>query len=321
MGDDRIAMNMGEPVRPVDGDAGIVLLVEDNADVRLLYALILEQAGWTVLQADDGAVGIDIARSEFPEVIVCDLMMPGVGGLGVLEALRADPLTAAIPIVMVTATGDTATVVKCMQAGAHDYLVKTAHREELLVRCAAALRVSRQHRRLAESERELRLLTDELRYQAGHDPLTGLPNRALLAERITTLLGEATGRGLAVVFLDLDGFKSVNDNHGHLSGDELLVGVSRRLQSVVRIGDTVARIGGDEFVLVLPGIAEQALAPLVHRIEEAMCRPFRLRAGTVTISSSTGTAVAPPNRTAEQLLAEADQAMYRAKALSRRAVT
>lgn len=304
---------------PAEDAAGTVLLVEDSPDVRMLYKLTLGDAGWTVLEARDGQEGIRRARDDRPDIVVCDLMMPGTDGLAVVDALRSDPDTASIPVVMVTAANDTGTVVKCMRAGAHDYLVKTAHREELLARCSAALRVSRQHRKLADSERALRVLADQLRHQVGHDSLTGLPNRALLTERLTEILGSATGSGpvVTIVYLDLDGFKTVNDTHGHSTGDELLVGVSRRLQSVVRTGDTVARIGGDELVVVLPGIDGDAITPLVHRIEEAVSRPFRLRAGTVAIRASSGVASAPPITTADELLAEADRAMYRAKVAAR----
>ena len=121
-----------------------------------------------------------------------------------------------------------------------------------------------------------------------------------------------------VLFVDLDNFKQINDEHGHRVGDELLAALGGRLQGAVRPADTVARIGGDEFVLVLPGIADSAIAPLVHRIEQAMSRPFRLRSATVSISASTGIATAPPHLTADELLADADHAMYAEKSATHR---
>ncbi|MEA2157594.1 MAG: hypothetical protein QOE11_3734 [Solirubrobacteraceae bacterium] len=156
----------------------------------------------------------------------------------------------------------------------------------------------------------------DMRHQALHDPLTGLPNRTLLADRLTQALRRATRRGpVAVLFLDLDQFKLINDSRGHRAGDELLCAVATRLSSVMRPGDTVARFGGDEFCVVCDdvGHALEAIG-IAKRIIEELGRPYTLASGEHFATASVGIALADgPTRPAEDLIREADAAMYRAK--------
>jgi diguanylate cyclase (GGDEF)-like protein len=163
-----------------------------------------------------------------------------------------------------------------------------------------------------------------LEHQALHDPLTGLANRVLLLDRLEHALQSSIRRpgGLAVLFLDLDYFKSVNDVSGHSAGDELLFEVGARLQSVVRPNDTIARLGGDEFVVVAEDLADpvEEGAAVAARISSSLQAPFRLAGREVFVAASVGVAPADPSDSAEALLARADQAMYRAKQLGRRRV-
>ncbi|GAB7192931.1 hypothetical protein NUM3379_36400 [Kineococcus sp. NUM-3379] len=152
--------------------------------------------------------------------------------------------------------------------------------------------------------------------QALHDTLTGLPNRALLADRLEHALSETARSGLrtGLLYLDLDGFKAVNDSAGHAAGDELLVQVAERLQGCVRPGDTVTRLGGDEFAVVCPGIAAAAdLVAVAARALEVVRQPYRLRGGTFTVSASVGATVAGPGDAAGDVVHVADEAMYEAK--------
>ena len=158
---------------------------------------------------------------------------------------------------------------------------------------------------------------DWLVHLAGHDPLTGLANRALLFDRLSDALSLArrSGRRAAVVYGDLNGFKQVNDTFGHAAGDRVLVVVAERLLDVARCTDTVARIGGDEFVLVLDAASEAGASSLVARIREVMARPIELPGGEeVVVPLSCGWAVSGDGLTApDELLAAADAAMYRVK--------
>ncbi|WP_309225286.1 GGDEF domain-containing protein [Quadrisphaera sp. INWT6] len=165
-----------------------------------------------------------------------------------------------------------------------------------------------------EDVTEAHAAAEELRRAALHDPLTGLPNRALLAERLRAALAEDAPDGVTVVFIDLDGFKPVNDTHGHAAGDLLLREVAARLREVVREEDVVARLGGDEFAIVCPGLLEADATGLVERLQAAVARPVRLASGAdVRVSASTGTATSSPGDDAERLLDEADHRMYAAK--------
>ncbi|TFV86637.1 GGDEF domain-containing protein [Blastococcus sp. CT_GayMR16] len=163
-----------------------------------------------------------------------------------------------------------------------------------------------------------------VRHQATHDALTGLPNRTLFLERLESALSDAAeGAHLGVLFCDLDRFKQVNDTLGHAAGDELLRQVSARLRATVRPDDTVGRLSGDEFAIILPGLIDPDDARrLANRVSGCFAESFRLDGTAVTVGTSVGVAVHDPatGRTAEQLLREADAAMYRHKEVGRRAV-
>lgn len=165
---------------------------------------------------------------------------------------------------------------------------------------------------------QLRVQEQRLRELAFHDPLTQLPNRALLADRMRQALAQTrrSGELLAVALLDLDGFKPVNNAHGHAAGDRVLIELARRLTAALREGDTVARLGGDEFVLLLPGLRSTASADaLIQRVMCEIERPVAVDASTeLRLSASIGLRIVPPlPEDADTLLREADQAMYHAK--------
>ena len=155
----------------------------------------------------------------------------------------------------------------------------------------------------------------KLAHQANHDPLTGLPNRTLLAA-VRGRRGSAPGTGgLACLFLDLDNFKVVNDSLGHTAGDELLVEVASRLRATVRPGDLVARFGGDEFVVVCENVDEDAVVALAERVSDALARPMRLGGVDIRPYASVGVTVqTAEHAAAEELIRDCDIAMYQAKA-------
>jgi diguanylate cyclase (GGDEF)-like protein len=159
---------------------------------------------------------------------------------------------------------------------------------------------------------ERRARETDLRHRATHDVLTGMPNRAALAEALSLTL--ASGQNAAVLFLDLDRFKLVNDTHGHAVGDALLVALGARLMAVVRPGDTVARFGGDEFVVLCPGADQAGLAmEIAQRLARALEEPFLVEGHELFLTGSVGVAIGTPADGPEDILRDADNAMYRAK--------
>ncbi|MFF2655171.1 putative bifunctional diguanylate cyclase/phosphodiesterase [Streptomyces sp. NPDC058045] len=186
--------------------------------------------------------------------------------------------------------------------------------------------VSRHHGGIILNSRDVTervRLQAQLQHSAEHDPLTDLPNRALFTRRVGQALTgrRSTDRGTAVLFIDLDGFKAVNDTIGHQAGDELLVQAARRLREAVRAGDTAARLGGDEFAALVLGdgtgdgaTREQHLYELADRLRLALSRPYTVAGGEVRVAASIGVAFAEPGLGAGELLRNADLAMYRAKA-------
>jgi diguanylate cyclase (GGDEF)-like protein/PAS domain S-box-containing protein len=163
---------------------------------------------------------------------------------------------------------------------------------------------------------ERKRLEEQLTHQAFHDPLTGLANRALFRDRVSHALALAQRQGhpITVLFLDLDDFKRVNDSLGHAEGDRLLIAAAERFQSCARAADTVSRLGGDEFAILIEHVAGSDGRPeLLQRLEEAMTYPFALSGNQVQVSASIGVATASPGDTADDLLRNADVAMYAAK--------
>lgn len=174
----------------------------------------------------------------------------------------------------------------------------------------------RTERALAAAQAQLAARNRELQRQATHDPLTGLPNRSLLMDRLEQAIARAgrDGGRFAVCFLDLDKFKEINDSLGHAAGDNLLRATAQRLSACLRDGDTVARVGGDEFVLILADGGGSQAAPAMRRVAAAVSRPLQLGGGEIGVGCSIGASFYPEDGDrVESLLAAADAAMYRNK--------
>ena len=285
-----------------------LLLVEDNpGDARLVAALL-----------DDDALGLGLPELRWVQTVraaqdlltaepdcmavLLDLNLPDSDGLAALHALTdTEQIT---PIIILTGGDSGAMGLDAMSSGAQDFLVKGQFNAETLQRAIAFAA----QRKRAERALVARALTDEL---------TGLPRRALLLDRIhaaTRLMRREGGSG-ALLFIDLDGFKAVNDSAGHAAGDHVLRVIAQRLQQAMRASDTVARLGGDEFVVLLPYLtraydAAAVGAKLLASIEQDIAFDVRV----LSVSASIGVAAFDGScDSPEQLLRQADQAMYQAK--------
>ncbi len=280
-----------------------ILLVEDNrADARLVREMLVDTAvPFELTHVTRLAEAIERVTAGDIDVILLDLSLPDGEGLKMVSALRD---TARAPIVVMSGHNDESLAVKGVREGAQDYLVKGQVDGDDLVR---ALRYAIERQRTE----------DHLRYVAHHDPLTGLPNRALLHDRLRQQLAQARRHDhpLAVLFLDLDRFKWVNDTLGHDMGDRLLQEVADRLACCTRGGDTVARLGGDEFVLLLPDLTQpRDAATVAEKIISVLADPFLLGAKQVAIGASIGISLYPGDGVEpDTLLKAADAALYDVK--------
>ena len=287
-----------------------ILAIDDTpTNLQVLNAALA--AEFQVQIATSGAVGLDLAKQSPPDLILLDVMMPEMDGFEVCRRLKADPALMNIPVIFVTAMSDSDAEVNGLALGAADYLSKPIKVEIAKLRIRNLLEREQLRRRIEEKQAELERI-------AKYDALTGLPNRAMLADRMSQALLQTQRRGqkLAVAFLDLDGFKAVNDTHGHDAGDHLLVTLAERMKQALRDGDTLARIGGDEFVAVLADLADvDASAPMLNRLLAAAAQPVPFGEAVLQVSGSLGITFYPQAQEidAEQLIRQADQAMYQAK--------
>ncbi|MGC9505024.1 putative bifunctional diguanylate cyclase/phosphodiesterase [Baaleninema sp.] len=343
-----------------------ILIVDDDPANLEVLSNFLEAAGYEVLIARDGQSAIDRAAYDPPDLICLDVMMPGIDGFETCRRLKANPDTAEIPVVFMTALSETADQVKGLSLGAVDYVPKPFYEEVVLSRIqlhlklrSLALALTDQNEyleklvasrtaelhdtitRLQETKTQLLMRERQLRYEALHDALTGLPNRTGLLDRLESIVSQPHSPNrsdenhyrFALLFLDLDRFKVINDSLGHLAGDALLEDVARRLISVLENSTPaegkidrdppqacIARLGGDEFVILLePDVGIECVLPVVRNVQAQFAQPFHIANNyEVFTNASIGIVLGTSEyRTCEDVLRDADVAMYQAKQAGR----
>jgi diguanylate cyclase (GGDEF)-like protein/PAS domain S-box-containing protein len=426
--------------------AATVLIVDDDPQVRKLLELLLQHEGYRTHTAASGEEALAMIKYAAPDLILLDIMMPGMDGCQIASHLKSSPDTSSIPIIMLTALSDRSARLAALEAGAEEFLSKPVDRSELWLRVRNLLRlktfgdllrkhsarledqvqqrttdlqqfrtamdvtadaitlINRSTLRFVEfnasacdmlgysrdellqmcpgeldgsSTVDLQVLYDDIiagqnaneltetqlrrkngshvqveirrqAYRSGHewiivgvvrditerkeadkrllhmahyDALTGLPNRTLFYATLQIILAQAADKGwqVAVLFIDLDRFKNVNDTLGHAIGDELLRELSNRLVQCVRIRDTVGRLGGDEFALILMmQDGQRGATSVVNKVREELRAPFHLKGHEIPVTASIGIALYPDDDTVpDTLINYADTAMYRAKQAGR----
>jgi two-component system, cell cycle response regulator len=293
----------------------LVLVAENSDPIRTELLRRLGERGHRVAGAGDAEQLLALVERELPDVVLLDHELPGLDGMTVLDRLRADDRLAAVPVIMLTESSDPELLVEALGRGAHDYLRKPFDPAELDARVIAALRVKRLHDALLEANRRLAR-------QALTDDLTGLANRRHGARQLEreVALGVRHGRLLALVRVDVDHFKAINDTHGHEAGDQVLAEVAHRLAGAVRGGDELARWGGDEFVAILPGTDKPGALRAAERLRAAAAvAPIQAAGTALDVTVSVGWADWEGD-TPDDLLARADRALYRAKDTGRNQV-
>ncbi len=287
-----------------------ILAIDDTpANLQVLAAALVTDFRFQI--ATSGAIGLAAASRTPPDLILLDVMMPDMDGFEVFRRLKADPALQAIPVMFLTAMSSMEAEAAGLAMGAADYISKPIKVETAKLRIRNLIEREGLRKDVAEKKTQLERL-------AHYDPLTGLPNRALLADRMSQAMMQSQRRGqrLAMAFLDLDGFKDVNDTHGHAAGDQLLVTLAQRMKEALREGDTLARLGGDEFVAVLLDLDELDDTTLIlNRLLTAAAQPVLYGETMLQVSASLGVSFYPQAQMmdADQLMRQADQAMYQAK--------
>ncbi|WP_338848628.1 EAL domain-containing protein [Massilia sp. W12] len=280
-----------------------VLVVDDDRSTRSALRHTLLRDGFRVEEAADGAQALMMLKRFQPDVILMDAVMPVMDGFTACARIQEMPNGRAIPVLMITGLEDNVSVERAFAAGASDYIPKPIHFAVL----------SQRVRRIIEANRAEK----RIRHLAYNDLLTGLPNRTLFFDKLGKSLDQAriSGGQLAVLFLDLDRFKYVNDNLGHDVGDRLLVAVAHRVRRSVRNVDCVARLGGDEFTVVLDELdGPAAAATAAQNICRVLSAPFQIDGHDIFVTSSVGIAMYPSDGAdVSTLVKHADTAMYRAK--------
>jgi diguanylate cyclase (GGDEF)-like protein len=322
-----------------------ILLIDDMADNLRVLSSLLTKEGYNVRKALNWQMAVTACQTVLPDLILLDIMMPDVDGYTACQRFKAWEITADIPVIFISALDDTFDKVKAFEVGGVDYITKPFELAEVLVRVQNQLRLrsaqleiiklnseleQRVQQRTWELEKALQTLQGEItsRQQLQsqlldivlHDALTGLPNRVLFIRRLEKALKRAKKESnyqFAVLYLDCDRFKVVNDSLGHLVGDELLIAIAHRLQQSLMPSDTLTRLGGDEFGILLENITDiSTVIQVAERILQQLSLAFKLSRYEVFMNASIGIAWGNHDyERPEYLLRDADTAMYRAKAL------
>jgi diguanylate cyclase (GGDEF)-like protein len=288
-------------------DRSAVLLVEDNrGDADLIIEHLSEVCGAIVTHCLRIEDGVQELREHTFDFVISDLTLPDARGLDAVRRLQ--PLAPETPLVVLSGIDDEELALQAVQAGAQDYLVKGQLDAQSL-------------RRTLRHARERKQTSSRLIYLTRHDPLTGVANRAALRERIETTLARAQRHPLsfAVMFIDLDRFKAINDTCGHDVGDAVLCATSDRLREAVRTSDVVARLGGDEFAVFLDDVGSGTFPlEIAERVLTSLERPIVMDGQDLVVTASIGVARFPEvSGTVDDILKAADSAMYLAKGRGR----
>lgn len=291
-----------------------VLIADDDAFTRRLLGINLKAIGHEGVEAENGQRALELFQHESLRLVITDWMMPVMDGPGLVREIRAANHPHYTYIILLTALTEKENIVAGLEAGADDYLIKPFHAKELRARVSIGERIIKLEENLRESQRQLEIL-------AMRDGLTNLFNRRTIQEHAEAELNRArrVNDPVGVVLLDIDHFKSVNDQHGHHNGDLALLQVASLLTQSVRPYDWVGRWGGEEFLLVLPGARLPGAGTIAERIRHAIAAaPLELTTGEqISLRASFGVSSVPDDNndypSLEQQVSQADEALYRAK--------
>ena len=295
-----------------------VLIVDDDSEARNLFSRALAREGYIVESCSSAHEALEeLLRSHY-DLALMDILMPEVGGLELLRQVRGDEKTSNLPVILVSALDDVEAVVAGLKEGANDYITKPINAQILLARVQTHITVGSLIQELEEQkELQARLAT--------YDYLTQIPNRRAFCASFEAEIDRSRRRGheLALLMMDIDHFKKVNDVYGHLAGDAVLVEFAKRISAKIRSSDVLGRYGGEEFCVLLPETSSSGAALLAERCRVAVEKdPFKTEYGEFTVTVSVGfVSTVPAGQTdSAKMLETADKALYQAKADGRNQV-
>lgn len=296
-----------------------ILVADDDVVTCRILERILQQWGYEVEVTRDGPDALERLRAaEPPRIALLDWVMPTMSGVEVCRILRAERQEPYIYTILLTAKSSVENVIKGLEAGADDYLIKPVDPYALRARLRPGRRIIQLHDELVEAR-------EALRYQADHDPLTGLWNRGGILAILRKEFSRATrdGSSVAVCMVDIDHFKKINDKHGHVLGDQVLKEVTSRMSDAVRLYDEVGRYGGEEFIVILPNNTIGTACLVAERIRECIdAAPVETDQGPVPVQISVGVATSDlaAFKCIDDFVHAADAALYEAKRTGRNRV-
>lgn len=291
-----------------------ILVADDSKTTLALITESLRKLGHEVIPVSNGQQALEEFQKNRPDLIILDVIMEGIDGFECARRIRAFDSDDWIPIIFLSGAVDDENIAKGINAGGDDYLTKPFSEITLASKIKAMQRIADMRQKLYESTKQLSVLSST-------DALTGIYNRLQFDKTIKEKIGHAQRHKtpIALLFLDLDNFKTINDSLGHYVGDMLLREVATRLQSSLRVDDFIARIGGDEFAIILSDIkTKQTAGEIAEKIIKSLSPVYKIGGNEIHISTSIGISCYPSEESnLESLVQNADIAMYHAKEMGR----
>jgi diguanylate cyclase (GGDEF)-like protein len=296
-----------------------ILIIDDSKKVRQEIVDILKSAGLFsfFFEAADGIEGFKMVLEKTPDIILCDIEMPGMDGFTFLRMRNTRNELQSIPVIMVTGREESASKIQGLELGASDYVTKPFDPGEFLARIKVQLKIKTLQDQLKKSNEMLLELSRT-------DPLTGLHNRRQMMEILEKEMerSKRTGDPLSLILIDVDNFKKINDIYGHQRGDQVLKNLGRIFRKHLRQYDSVARFGGEEFSLIMPSTDCAEAFGIADRVRQEVAQMVDAEVEALKVTISLGVAVYFPGQvqSSDDLIRKADFALYRAKQAGRNRV-
>lgn len=304
-----------------------IIIVDDMQFSRVVVQAALKKAGFSNIRvASSAAQALSMIDDEHADVVLADWVMPEMDGLELTDMIRQRDEENGIytSVILFTAQEGTGPLVEAFNRGIDDYIVKPPNPQELAARVNAAARIAYLQNDLLETSKQLEDTVKQLEEMALTDPLTGVANRRLMARQLEVHLLDASARhgGVCFLILDIDHFKKINDSYGHDVGDEVLIGFTRRVRRTVRPTDLVARMGGEEFGIIMHYTRAENFKPssLERILASINQRPFKTSVGDLVVTASIGVCFyrgEGEQPSVQHIIKCADEKLYKAKASGR----